>query len=290
MKINIHKKTRTVIPLLLIGIAFSCTFILTAVASGIVPIEVIALANGARATANLPALTENVQLSLAARTKAEDMIKNDYFAHTSPAGIEPWYWIKQTGYQYQAAGENLALNYTNAKEQHSAWMKSATHRANILNTRYQEIGVAVVQGKINGKDTIVTVEMFGSPLHAVADRVAVVPPVEVPAIEIKGVETRVVPEVVPVAPVLSQVVVPLPVVTPEIESRIRSLAWQEAIWMTLFLFSIVSAPMVLLVRALSVLIEKPQTPAKETKQSKDEVDMPVMALFSDSIHYKIVAF
>lgn len=288
MKINTHKKTHTVIPLALIGIASSFTFVLTAFASGIVPSEVVALANSARDRAELPALTENAQLSQAARAKAEDMIKNDYFSHTSPKGIEPWYWIKQAGYQYQAAGENLAINYTNAEDQHEAWMKSATHRANILNTRYQEIGVAVVKGKVNGKESIVTVEMFGSPLHAVADRVAVVPPVAVPVSEIKGVEAPVVSPISP-APVSSPVV--LPIVTPVVENQILSLEWQKAIWMTLFLLSIVSAPMAFLARSLGTLIEQPRTETGEAKkQPKVTIDLSHTPLYSHSIHQRIGAF
>ncbi|MBP9727862.1 MAG: hypothetical protein KBD27_00630 [Candidatus Moranbacteria bacterium] len=289
MKTNIHKKTHAVIPLVLIGIASSFTFVLTVVASGIVPSEVVALVNSARERVSLPGLTENAQLSEAARAKAEDMIKNDYFSHTSPKGVEPWYWIKQAGYQYQAAGENLAINYTNAKEQHEAWMKSTTHRANILNTRYQEIGVAVVKGKVNGKESLVTVEFFGSPLHAVADRVAVAPPVAVPVSEIKGMETPVVSQVLPTVPVSSEAVPSVPVVTPIAESQLLSLEWQEAIWMTLFLFSIVSAPMAFLARSFGVLIKKPRTETEEAKQPKVTIDFSGTPLYSHSIHHKIFA-
>lgn len=178
-------------PLLAIGFLSSFIFVFTAFASGIASTDVIALANSARAKDGLAPLSENQKLSEAARNKAEDMLKNDYFAHTSPKGVTPWAWIKQEGYQYKAAGENLAINFTDAKEQHSAWMKSASHRANILNSQYQEIGVAVVKGKIDGKESVVTVEFFGTPFYAVADRTAAVPPVvqKVPA-EVKGIETQ----------------------------------------------------------------------------------------------------
>ena len=192
IKNNTKRIVHSMILLSVVGIASSFAFVMVAVASGIAPDDVIALANGARSKAGLSVLTENAKLSEAARNKANDMIKNDYFAHTSPKGVEPWYWMKQEGYQYQAAGENLAINYTDAKEQHNAWMKSATHRANIMNARYREIGVAVVKGKIDGKESIVTVEFFGAPLYAAIDRTATVPPVAVPApAEIRGVETQV---------------------------------------------------------------------------------------------------
>ena len=160
-------------------------------AAGFEAADIIALANADRAKEGLASLSENAKLSAAARNKAEDMLKNDYFAHTSPKGVTPWAWVKQEGYQYKAAGENLAINFTDVKEQHRAWMKSASHRANIMNVKYQEIGIAVVKGKIDGKESIVTVEFFGTPVHAVADRTAVVPPVvqKIPA-EVKGTEIQ----------------------------------------------------------------------------------------------------
>ena len=133
--------------LLVIGFLSSFLFVLTAVASGISPGDVIALANTSREKAGLTPLSANRALTEAAQAKANDMLKNDYFAHTSPTGVDPWYWIKKEGYQYKAAGENLAINFTSAKEQHSAWMNSSSHRDNILNGRYQEIGVAVVKRK-----------------------------------------------------------------------------------------------------------------------------------------------
>lgn len=192
-KNNNNQITRSVAVLTIVSIATSFIFVLTAVAAGIAPTDVITLANTTRAKAHLSPLTENTQLSMAAKNKANDMIQHDYFAHTSPTGVDPWYWVKQSGYQYQAAGENLAINYTSAGEQHSAWMKSATHRANILNTRYQEIGVAVISGEINGKEALVTVEFFGTPLVVVADTVAPVPPIVSEKISsaIQGVESLV---------------------------------------------------------------------------------------------------
>lgn len=158
-----HKKSHGMVPLVLVGVVASYVFAFNVVAAGMTPTEVIHLANSARAKADLPALRENSLLAEAAKNKANDMIKNDYFAHTSPKGVEPWVWIKDTGYQYKAAGENLAINYTDATDQHEAWMKSETHRANILSNRYQEIGVAVTKGKIDGKESILTVEFFAAP-------------------------------------------------------------------------------------------------------------------------------
>ena len=171
---RIEKWTRTSRKVLFfVGVFSSLVFVFQgARAAGIISSDVIALANETRMSAGLHTLTPNSVLAQAAEYKAEDMIAHNYFAHTSPTGIEPWYWFQKAGYQYKAAGENLAINYTDAGEQHTAWMQSETHRANILGEQYQEIGVAVVSGTIDGKESLITVEFFGTPFAHVADQVS----------------------------------------------------------------------------------------------------------------------
>ncbi|MEP7162405.1 MAG: CAP domain-containing protein [Candidatus Moraniibacteriota bacterium] len=185
----------TLVPALMLGLLWSSLMTAPVQASGISNAEVIQLANAAREKEGLAPLSENAALSKAASDKAHDMIANDYFAHTSPAGVTPWHWIKKEGYVYKGAGENLAVNFSSAKEQHSAWMKSESHRANILNSSYREIGVAVVEGKLNGETSLITVEFFGTPLVAVADGTKATTPLATPAPvktpEIKGLETEV---------------------------------------------------------------------------------------------------
>lgn len=159
--------------LFLVGFFSSFVFVFQGVrAAGIIPSDVVSFANEARISVGLRALTPNSVLAQAAEYKARDMIEHDYFAHTSPTGVEPWFWFQKAGYQYKAAGENLAINYTDVREQHTAWMQSETHRANILGEQYQEIGVAVVSGIIDGKDSLITVEFFGTPFVHVADQVS----------------------------------------------------------------------------------------------------------------------
>jgi hypothetical protein len=138
-------------------------------ASEIKVADVIKLLNQARVASGLDVLKENAILDQAAEAKAQDMVKNDYFAHTSPSGIDPWFWFKKLGYNYKYAGENLAVNYNSGEEQQKAWMNSKTHRANILNANYREVGVAVVKGKIDGENSLLTVELFGSPTFIPAD-------------------------------------------------------------------------------------------------------------------------
>ncbi|HEX7586264.1 MAG TPA: CAP domain-containing protein [Patescibacteria group bacterium] len=161
MSKNTNKISRIAVLAVFIGI-FAVFYFSYAIASSITANNIIKLVNDARSKEGLKTLQENPKLSAAASAKAEDMLKNDYFAHNSPAGKTPWYWIEKTGYNYKYAGENLAMNFTGAEEEQKAWMKSESHRKNILNSNYQEIGVAVAEGKIDGASTIVAVQMFGS--------------------------------------------------------------------------------------------------------------------------------
>ncbi len=119
------------------------------------------LINQTREEHNLPPLEVDTKLVQSALFKAEHILKEDYFAHTSPAGITPWYWFKQSNYNYQYAGENLAIDFTDSRSLHQALLNSPTHRANILNPNYTEMGIAVVTGEFKGGKTTVAVEHFG---------------------------------------------------------------------------------------------------------------------------------
>jgi len=130
--------------------------------------DLLADTNEQRAESSLPALKVNDELSAAAFMKAKDMFANNYWAHTSPNGITPWKWIGDAGYNYDVAGENLAKNYPTAQATVDAWMNSTTHRANILNTKYQDIGFAVVDGILDGRDTTLVVAYYGTPATAAA--------------------------------------------------------------------------------------------------------------------------
>jgi hypothetical protein len=92
------------------------------------------------------------------------MIKENYFAHNSPSGKTPWFWMEKNNYDYRYAGENLAMDFHTALDQQLAWMKSPTHRKNILNQEFKEIGVAVKQGLIQGHLATITVQEFGTPM------------------------------------------------------------------------------------------------------------------------------
>lgn len=111
------------------------------------------------------ALRSNAKLNLAAKAKLDDMFRQQYFEHQSPDGKNPSDVIKAAGYEYLVVGENLALgNYQNDQVLVEAWMNSPGHRANILDSKFNEIGVAVGRGMFEGKQVWLAVQEFGAPL------------------------------------------------------------------------------------------------------------------------------
>lgn len=127
--------------------------------------KIIAETNLQRQENGLPALKENAKLDAAASAKANDMFKNQYFEHVSPAGIDPGTLVQNYGYDYIVAGENLILgNFSSEKQVVADWMASPGHRANILNNRFAEIGVAIIKGIYKGNSVWISVQEFALPL------------------------------------------------------------------------------------------------------------------------------
>ena len=109
--------------------------------------EVLRLVNEQRAKNGLAALTLSDKLCELAELKAEDMVANGYFDHTSPTYGTPFDMLKQFGVPYRSAGENIAAGQSTPEEVMNDWMNSAGHRANILNAGYTELGVGIAVGQ-----------------------------------------------------------------------------------------------------------------------------------------------
>lgn len=124
--------------------------------------QLLAGTNAKRQEAGLPPLTLSSTLSVAAANKAADMFTKNYWAHNSPTGATPWDFVTGAGYHYTVAGENLAKNFSTSQGVVDAWMASPSHRANIFKPNYRDIGLAVVNGTLNGEETTLVVEMFGA--------------------------------------------------------------------------------------------------------------------------------
>ena len=124
-----------------------------AFAADITPASVVAEMNVRRAALGLTPLREDLRLDQAAGDRVSDMEDNEYWAHVSPDGREPFQWLRPRGYEFQYAGENLAAGFETAEVLVDAWMESKGHRANILSPLYSDCGVAVIEGSTIGRAT-----------------------------------------------------------------------------------------------------------------------------------------
>ena len=131
--------------------------------------------NTERVSFDLNSLVTDDLLELAAQLKANDMAKKGYFAHETPEGFDPWYWLENVGYNFVAAGENLAVNFTDSEDVVDAWMDSPGHRAKILKDSYTEIGVATAKGEYKGREAIFVVQFFGRPAVVTAETLPIAP-------------------------------------------------------------------------------------------------------------------
>ncbi len=136
-------------------------------ATNIATSELYQLVNQERSKAGLPILQRNYKLEQAALKKAQDMFAKNYWAHYAPDGsTTPWQFILQAGYNYKYAGENLAKDFDTSSAVVIAWMNSPSHRANIVNANYKDIGMVAVNGTLLGEETTLVVQMLGTPLGA----------------------------------------------------------------------------------------------------------------------------
>ncbi len=156
---------------LLVGLLFSGTMATRAESVrgdsdqiGITKENLLKESNKVRVEQAVAPLKLNDELSLAANLKARDMLARDYWDHTSPDGTTPWYWYREVNYRYDFAGENLAKGFVTPAAVVTGWMNSEEHRNNMLGVNYEDVGFGVVEGQLDGEETIVVVAMYGSPV------------------------------------------------------------------------------------------------------------------------------
>jgi len=154
--------------------------------------ELIDLTNKKRQENGLSELKLNPVLVEAAQQKGADMMAKNYWAHTAPDGKTPWYFFKNANYQYLYAGENLARDFIDSPSVVSAWMNSPTHKDNILSSRYQEIGIAVIQDTFQGNESVLVVQLFGTQIPGTA-------PVKTSMID-TGIRTSLDPNIMTIQP------------------------------------------------------------------------------------------
>lgn len=124
--------------------------------------------NSQRTANGVGTLSSNSLLTAAAQAKADDMVARDYWSHQTPDGQQPWIFVTDAGYQYTAAGENLAYGFMTSAATVTGWMNSPPHKANLLSVNFTEVGFGIANSKDyvgDGKQTVV-VAMYGKPLGA----------------------------------------------------------------------------------------------------------------------------
>jgi len=155
----------------LLGIAVLLSFFSSAqtkilgIATNITIDRLMEKTNEVRGSHNLRALKYDGTLAHAACNKAQDMYQSNYWAHYRPEdGKSPWDFMRESGYNYEIAGENLAHGFMFSDGVVDAWMDSPTHRDNLLKPEYEEVGFCVSNGVLQNEDTTLVVQMFGKPL------------------------------------------------------------------------------------------------------------------------------
>jgi uncharacterized protein YkwD len=111
--------------------------------------------------AAVPPLSESRKLNDAAAGHARDMARRRFFDHRGPDGSQPKDRVLRTGYQPRLTGENIAFGPESAEEAVAGWLASPGHCANIMDPRFQHIGVALATGRKRGE--IYWVQNFGAP-------------------------------------------------------------------------------------------------------------------------------
>ncbi len=140
----------------------------TAYLSDITPEKLIELTNRERKAAGLNSLTANQSLTQAAILKGWVIMETNTFKHTiNDRKFSAW--IREAGYNYSYAGENLAIDFLTSEGVVEAWKNSPSHKTNLLNPYFKEIGISAVTGKFQGQDTIVVVQVFGAPATGSAE-------------------------------------------------------------------------------------------------------------------------
>ena len=112
-------------------------------------LEMLNHINAEREKNGLNPLVMDETLTEIASEHAVDMIVRDYFSHWSPEKLSPGDRMRNADVPFRVMGENLAGN-SSVSHAHSMLMNSPSHRANILNERFNKVGVSIIDGSKYG--------------------------------------------------------------------------------------------------------------------------------------------
>lgn len=186
--------------------------------------------NSQRSQNGIGSLKLNSSLSAAAQAKANDMVAKNYWSHVSPDGKQPWSFVQSAGYKYQKAGENLAYGFLNSSDTVTGWMNSSSHRTNMLDTSYSEVGFGFANSENfngDGAQTVV-VAMYAQPQVLAASNQAPAQPAPVPAPTTPAPATETPAPVAETPPVTSDSEVKEPATTAV--TRVQTITNGDAPW------------------------------------------------------------
>ena len=103
--------------------------------------KVIELCNTERQVRGIPLLKEDNDLMNLARIKSQDMIDENYFGHDSPKYGNFSSMLSSYEIKFIQAAENVAEGQNTPEEVVECWMGSNSHRSNILNAAFTNVGV-----------------------------------------------------------------------------------------------------------------------------------------------------
>lgn len=117
--------------------------------------------NEARRARGLPPLRVDSRLQRAARAHSKDMVRRGYFDHGA-FGLR----LTRFGVRGRVLAENLAASQGHrpkARQIVRMWLRSPGHRANLLGSAFQRVGIAAIPGRLPGlgKVRVVTADFAG---------------------------------------------------------------------------------------------------------------------------------
>jgi hypothetical protein len=110
--------------------------------------DLLRMVNAERIKRGLPAVRSNDNLAQAARDHCTAMADAKKLAHTVSGELELGPRVTQTGLRFDSLGENVSRSSEGgdpADNAHQTLMASPRHRDNILDTRYNAVGIGVVR-------------------------------------------------------------------------------------------------------------------------------------------------
>ena len=102
---------------------------------------------GANSFAQAAPLQWDARAEQAAIGHSEWMSSMNVLTHTGAGGSDSGQRLRAAGYEWSAAGENVAADFPDIESVVDAWLRSTPHCANIMNPAFTELALGHAQGQ-----------------------------------------------------------------------------------------------------------------------------------------------